>query len=294
LLKFSEEKDENVVQGIQKLENLNPPQRQVLFLGMCPQEYKPVRRSGIMQRMEGFINTGVDETVHSPLLMIEDGSWEAPSQGSWDIQSIRHRLWDAKVFVTNKIGSGSMLNAPQSVAVSLFTNNVEIPRDINTAILTRKELGKEKKLFVSHMWKALMELPPYLGEAFIGSSTADRKMYPVGRRFKWMHFASASTLWRVALDNTPSFTSKSRKGIVFIVKSKTGRYVAPYSQFSFDSEVMFLPGTTFKVTCWYHGDVICLGQENIREHTFGVKEVDDERMPLAALKDSDKSLIPTY
>jgi len=40
-----------------------------------------------------------------------------------------------------------------------------------------------------------------------------------------------------------------------------------------------------------HGDIIALGQENIREQTFGVKEVDDERLNLQQIIDSEKSLI---
>ena len=34
----------------------------------------------------------------------------------------------------------------------------------------------------------------------------------------------------------------------------------------------FPPLTKFKVTKWYRGDVIALGQSNIREHTFGLSE----------------------
>jgi hypothetical protein len=116
-------------------------------------------------------------------------------------------------------------------------------------------------------------------------------MYTIGQTFRWRHFASASTLWKVALENAPYFTSSARKGVVFIVKSKTGRLVGAYSQFAFDSEVLLLPDTVFCVTNWYHGDVIALGQANIRQHTFGVKEVDQERQCLAQLTESDKSLI---
>jgi hypothetical protein len=138
---------------------------------------------------------------------------------------------------------------------------------------------------------ALRKLPEFTGEVFIGSSEADRKLFLKGREFCWPKFMTASMLWRVALENTPNFTTKSRKGVIFIVKSKTGRLVGPYSRFSFDMEVMFLPYTKFRVSNWYHGDVIALGQENIREHTFGIKERDDERMDLQGMINSDKSLI---
>ena len=103
---------------------------------------------------------------------------------------------------------------------------------------------------------------------------------------------SSTTLWKVALENTPSFFNQNnRKGVIFIIKSKTGKCISLYSKFSHDSEVIFLPNTKFKVTNWYHADVIALGQENIREHSFGVKEIDSERMNMEQLIQSDKSII---
>merc|ERR1711920_499545 len=129
----------------------------------------------------------------------------------------------------------------------------------------------------------------------MGSPTIDRKLYQKGIAFTWDRFVSASTLWKVALENVPSFTSKQKKGTIFLIKSKqkdtNARLVRSFSEFSQDCEVIFLPKTKFEVTNWYHGDVIALGQPNIREHTFGVKELDNERLGKEELKSSDKSLI---
>merc|ERR1711879_942163 len=119
---------------------------------------------------------------------------------------------------------------------------------------------------------ALSGLSPYEGEAFIGARSVDRSLFLVGAEISWSVFISGSTLWRTALENTPDFEAKAKRGTVFILKSKSGRHVGQYSQFSFDSEVVFLPFTRWRVTNWYHGDVICLGQANIREHTFKVKD----------------------
>jgi hypothetical protein len=41
-----------------------------------------------------------------------------------------------------------------------------------------------------------------------------------------------------------------------------------------DAEVIFLPGTSFTVTNHYIADQICLGQANIRNTTFKMKEND--------------------
>ena len=43
-------------------------------------------------------------------------------------------------------------------------------------------------------------------------------------------------------------------------------------------EVLFYPNTKFRVKNWYLGDVICLGQSNIREHTFKIKPENMEKM----------------
>ena len=82
-------------------------------------------------------------------------------------------------------------------------------------------------------------------------------------------------MWRVATEHVQEYNTKKKQGTIFIVKSKTGRYVGQYSQFSYDSEVIFLPHTKFMVSNWYRGgDFIVLGQENIRLHTYKLK--DDE------------------
>lgn len=109
---------------------------------------------------------------------------------------------------------------------------------------------------------------------------------------------SATTLWKVALENVPSFSSKTRKGTVLLVRTKkadsgdtAARLVRLLSEFPCDGEVIFLPNAEFIVTNWYHGDPIALGQPNIRESTFLIKDVDSERMGLDDVKNSDKSLI---
>lgn len=99
-------------------------------------------------------------------------------------------------------------------------------------------------------------------------------------------FLSGSSLWSVAIEHVEDFATKKKQGSVLIIKSKTGRFVGQYSQFSYDAEVIFKPNTKFIVTAWYRGDVIALGQPNIREHTFGIKDVDIDIM-----MNSNKSMI---
>ena len=197
------------------------------------------------------------------------------------------RLWDARRLTIGMTYVGCALMPLELMALALYSNNPTVANLLNSNSTEHKL--REPYLHLLHT--TLCKLPVYEGEVYVGAPEADRRLYKEGSVIQWPRFASSSTLWRVALENCPSFTSKARKGVVFVVKSKSGRSISAYSQFPFDNEVVFLPGTQFQVTRWYHGDVIALGQANIRENTFGVKERDDERMCVADLTASEKSLI---
>ncbi len=269
---------------------------QMLFLGRCPDNYVPRQHSGIGKRMTAFLNTprlpGDKATLPDDKTLVPFRTIDVSPAFNADRHQLAQRVWDAKVFAIHKLASGTTTLPPHDlITLALLTNNPHVYRAVNTAILTNALNDKVVRAYVSALYKALRTLPRYVGEAYIGSENAQRNMYTIGQSFSWQHFASASTLWKVALENAPRFTTKTHEGVVFIVQSKTGRAVGPYSAFSFDAEVIFLPGTRFKVKNWYHGDVIALGQANIREHTFGVKEQDDERAPLAQLRASKKSVI---
>ena len=126
---------------------------------------------------------------------------------------------------------------------------------------------------------------------FIGLESVDRSQYRVGKEFSWDRFISASTMWRVAMEGTPSFTTNSRKGVIFAIRSKTGRLVNMCSQYGFDSELLFLPYTKFRVYSWYHGEPVALGQPNIRDHSYRVEDVSASWMTTEQMVQSDKALI---
>lgn len=261
----------------------------VLFLGQPPpySEYPP--ESGLTVRMEDYVNTPceLEESFLQDLLRIQSNSVRYVEEKKLDNPNL---LWNAKVFSVGAYIQGTGLTPEEILSVCMFTNNPSLCSLINASILQRDFSSTLLRDYIGVLISALRKIPKYRGEVFLGGDI-DRTLFPKGHQFVWPRFTSGSTLWRVALENTPSFTSKARKGTIVIIKSKTGRLVSGYSQYSFDSEVIFLPYAQFRVTGWYHGDVIALGQENIREHTFGIKERDDERMCLEEMTKSDKSLI---
>lgn len=188
---------------------------------------------------------------------------------------------------------GGAVCSEDSTASSSSTKKPPRAADILPADLT-----PNLKNFTAVLYRALTEkLPPLPpgSECFLASAALDRKLYQKGTEFVWNHFVSTTALWKVALENVPSFASKNRRGTVLLLKtagaSTAGRSLSQFSEFPHDAEVLFPPGIRFRVTNWYHGDVVCLGQANIRESTFGIKEVDGERQNLAEVAASDKSLV---
>jgi hypothetical protein len=113
-----------------------------------------------------------------------------------------------------------------------------------------------------------------------------RGHFTPGARVCWGTFSSGSTMWPVATAALGNNFAKS--GTILLIQSKChGKLIAPFSAFSHDMEVVFGPQCAFRVTNWYRGDVIALGQANIRQHTFGVTSQEE----LERLCQSNKPLI---
>ena len=265
-----------------------------------PPPYSEDTQSSITERMLHFVNAPcawslAHEKSFQDLLKLEasdahvDRCFEA--EDLKEIQKTR-LLWTSKLNAVRHVALGSSLSAAELMAIGMFTNNGIVAQVLNMQLLQKRFSSVAIKNYVSVLHSALAKLPRFQGEVFFAAGDTDRKLFLKGQEFSWNRFVSCSTLWRVALENVPSFTTKARKGVVFLIKSISGRLVGQYSQHSFDAEVIFLPSARFRVTNWYHGDVIALGQENIREHSFGVREHDTtERLDLNAMIHSDRSLI---
>ena len=83
---------------------------------------------------------------------------------------------------------------------------------------------------------------------------------------------STSLSWQPALSLANETQSKKGvMGVVFLVKSKTGRRMKDFSRNPQEDEVVLLPNTMFKTTNWYLAGSVCLAQKNAR-HTFAVME----------------------
>ncbi len=110
-----------------------------------------------------------------------------------------------------------------------------------------------------YVFDSMSVLPAYTGEIFVN---LDRR-FVVGSTVNIGKPFSGSSLWRIA---TQSFDPK--RGTVGIFKSPNARYLGGSK-----CEV-YVPAGVYTVKSVYHYDPICLGQANIREHTFKIKDSD--------------------
>lgn len=175
--------------------------------------------------------------------------------------------WDAKIFTVSKVVEGKIPLSPRQIAALYMYDT------LGTALEQEGEKLRENP-YAQLVCDALRALAPYEGEVYLGVPKIDRSQFlpgsAVGRE---NGFLSASSVWCAATEHVKEFTAASkRQGVVFIIHSRTGRSISTFARHAYDMEVIFSPGTRFRVLNWYRGDVICLGQANIRQHTFGVKD----------------------
>ena len=184
-----------------------------------------------------------------------------------------YHTWCAKIQMFTVAASNMVtrLSSQQLFALGLFTSESNVSMHLNRAIASEAYLSSDAnalKTQIGELCSALNNIDPFIGECYIGSRFnqnfvlcsdlkrnfvirfIDRKMFTVGSEVTFPAFVSATSLWRIATNNVPDFSTKKREGVVFIIKSLTGRFVANYSRLSNQSEVLFSPFAKFKVTNW--------------------------------------------
>ena len=93
--------------------------------------------------------------------------------------------------------------------------------------------------------------------------------YRIGNQMEWGCFSTCSTEWKTSAE-----LIAQKRGVIFIVKSETGRQISQFSKTPVDKEVMFLPGAKFRIIDHYVGNAIALGQSNIRKTSYKMEEKD--------------------
>jgi len=122
-------------------------------------------------------------------------------------------------------------------AISLYTGSQY--RALNEALRTHDKDGIEKFQFLSKAIIAAMDkIVPYKGVV-----TRGVLMTP-----KWKaHYRKKRIVSEGSFLSTTINDSYSQAPFQFVIKSKTGVYIAPISSAPIEDEVLFKPGTRFKV-----------------------------------------------
>jgi hypothetical protein len=171
---------------------------------------------------------------------------------------------DAQVHLIKTIAKGETVLQPHHIlALYLYTSNETIFHQVNKALLEWNKNGLYQP-FINTLYQAVDLLPAYEGEVYRAIETNfDPENHKIGNIVKWDSFSVCSTEYTSCVE-----LINKKKGVIFIIKSKSGKLVNKYSKTEVDQEVMFLPESTFVISNHYQASIICLGQENIRNTTF--------------------------
>lgn len=180
-------------------------------------------------------------------------------------------LWDAKVHTIRVMASldESYINVKPYHIMSLYllTQNSLIFRELND-VLVNWNPDTFLKPFLYSVCQTIDLLPNYVGEIYkCVESNFLLSNYKIGDVMNWELFSFASTEWKSATE-----LINNKKGIIFIIHSKTGKKISHLVKNQSDEDVIFKPFTKFKVINHYMASVYALGQANIRKSTFLVKE----------------------
>jgi hypothetical protein len=184
--------------------------------------------------------------------------------------NIDNLLFNAKIHAVRQcVNQSNQLKPSEIVTLASYTSCNMVCRLIEHI----KDGTPLAVKYVETLITLLEKLPIMTSEVYAGVDIINRSNFIIGSEITSNIFLSASTLFNVATTCTPDYATKKNQGTIFIIKPKTASYIGKYALVPSNSEVIFAPHRRFRVANWYRGgDYIVLGQANIREHTYGVKE----------------------
>lgn len=185
-------------------------------------------------------------------------------------QCLEYIIWDSKVHLIKLVASGEINLQPiHMLALYLYTSNPIIFQQVNYALTFWKDSNIWNP-FVFCLYQAINLIPPYIGEVYRGIDVPFNSIdYAIGNTIKWKTFSICSK------DYTSSTELiNQKKGMIFVIKSLSGKLISRYAKNPIDNEVIFKPNSEFRITNHFIASLTCLGQANIRTSTFKVKEKD--------------------
>jgi hypothetical protein len=159
----------------------------------------------------------------------------------------------------------------QILALYMYSTNKHIFEQVNKTLTQWNNSSSQLwHPFILTIYQALNKLPAFIGEVYrTVEHKFDPEFYKIGSELTWSTFSICSKEYSSCVD-----IIKRNTGIVFIVKSSTGREIGRYSKTPVDQDVIFVPGSKFVITNYYQANQMTLGQANIRNVTFKIREKD--------------------
>lgn len=240
----------------------------------------------LMLKMNDGYGQTVDDSVLKILKRSVRGNQEQPLLGFVDKLSssskffpdgkdlMNYIVWESKLHTIKLIASGEKyLNPTQILALHLYSINKTIFEQFNVGLTKWNDPTNSViwQPFILTIYQALHQLPEFVGEVYraVNDYKFDPGFYAIGTTITWSTLSVCSKEYSQCLD-----LIKRDQGIVFIIKSKTGRDIGRYSNTPADQDVMFLPGSKFAIINYYQSNEIAMSQANIRNVTFKIREKD--------------------
>jgi ankyrin repeat protein len=226
------------------------------------------------------MNNGYDQKVDKSIISMlkRTGSIEQSLLGFIDKlkgkDSIELVLWNARIHMIKLIAIDEKYLSPvQIMALYLYTSSRQIFEQVNLTL--SQWASKSASIwhpFIFTLYQAIESIPRFEGEVYRTINYKfDRDIFKIGTEVTWSTFSICSKEYSSCVD-----AIKRDTGIIFIVKSKSGRDIGRYSPTPVDQDVIFLPGSKFVITNYFQANQITLAQANIREKTFKIRDKDIE------------------
>lgn len=268
-----------MIDNVDKTININFENKMLLTLkgGDNVMIDDPLSNNSLAKMNVGFNDNVTDESVtelvksssmsHSILEFMEKLKRKKLLSHSRNMDYV---LFDTRVNVIKRMAMGEVVLTPvQVMTIYLYTCNFEVFKGVNES-LSDLSVKSPWYSYTNNLYSSVYALPSFEGELYRAVDVQfDMEKHKIGNELTWNSFTMCSYEWK----NVSDMLNK-KSGIIFIIKSKTGKKIDKYSKFPMDCESLLLPGSKFKITNHYRPGLICLGQANIRHISYYIREKD--------------------
>mmetsp|Transcript_63429 Transcript_63429/g.94119 ORF Transcript_63429/g.94119 Transcript_63429/m.94119 type:complete len:964 (+) Transcript_63429:2037-4928(+) len=209
------------------------------------------------------------------------------SPGTPEQHALDADRWSCKIDTARAVAAGSSMRPSHIFAAFLSTRHGPLVPCLNNFLarapassVTVSPIDRPIQNFSVALFDLLGELPPCNDDEMyaVAPPGISRASLAVGSAITLHSFVSATSDWSIALsaldkvhgiNDSIGRAINEENGIVLIIKKcHSGRAIGQRSTFQEDREVMFSPGTAFRVRNWYCGSVKALGQHRVREEAI--------------------------